>query len=80
LQDPFEFVKIHRNALESEYVSKNLHNWIDLIWGCKQRPPHLGGSEATVDACNVYFHLTYAGAVDLDQLKEKDAFLYEQMR
>ena len=25
---PEEFIRIHRDALESEYVSNNIHNWI----------------------------------------------------
>lgn len=34
---PFEFIYLHRKALESDYVSQNLHKWIDLVWGYKQR-------------------------------------------
>ena len=34
-----EFLQINRKALESDYVSNNLHLWIDLIFGFKQRGP-----------------------------------------
>ena len=53
-----EFVRIHREALESDFVSEHLHEWIDLIFGYKQRGPE------SVDANNVFYYLTYYGAVD----------------
>ncbi|EAY14123.1 Beige/BEACH domain containing protein [Trichomonas vaginalis G3] len=34
-----EFVYMNRRALESEFVSMSINNWIDLIWGVKQRHP-----------------------------------------
>jgi hypothetical protein len=52
--------------LESEYVSANLHNWIDLIFGYKQCGP------AAIDAVNVYYHLTYEGAVDLEKIEDPE--------
>ena len=32
-ESPFDFVYIQRKALESDFVSKHLNNWIDLIFG-----------------------------------------------
>jgi hypothetical protein len=55
--DPRLFIQIHRAALESEYVSEHIHNWIDLIFGYKQR-----GEEAA-KALNVFHYLSYEGAV-----------------
>ncbi len=55
---PEQFVALMRLALESEHASANLHHWIDLTFGARQRGPE---SEA---AANVY-----EGAVDLAYLR-----------
>ncbi|XP_052744705.1 neurobeachin isoform X3 [Bicyclus anynana] len=59
-----EFVRINRMALESEFVSCQLHQWIDLIFGYKQRGPE------AVRATNVFYYLTYEGGVRLDQITD----------
>lgn len=61
---PEKFVQTLRDALESDYVSKNLHHWIDLIFGYKQR-----GEEA-LKANNLFFHLCYEGSIDLDKIND----------
>eukprot|EP00736_Rhodelphis_marinus_P007752 Rmarinus@m.16598 len=52
-KNPASFVSIMRQAFESDYVSRTLHRWIDLVFGYKQ-----SGSEA-VSADNVYHPAQY---------------------
>ena len=48
-----EFIRVMREALESEHASAHLHEWIDLVFGFKQR------GKAAEEAVNVFFYLTY---------------------
>lgn len=62
---PYEFVRLHRLALESEYVSKNLNHWVDLIFGYKQRGPEAAAAH------NIFHYLSYEGSVDLDKIADE---------
>ena len=61
---PEDFIRKHRMALESEFVSCQLNHWVDLIFGYKQR-----GLEAE-KAVNVFYHLTYEGSVNFDAIRD----------
>ncbi|XP_048826742.1 lipopolysaccharide-responsive and beige-like anchor protein [Brienomyrus brachyistius] len=63
-KSPEDFVRINRLALESEMVSRQLHQWIDLIFGFKQQGPE------AAKALNVFYYLTYEGAVNLSTITE----------
>ncbi|XP_078407580.1 neurobeachin-like protein 1 isoform X1 [Cetorhinus maximus] len=62
---PEDFIYKHRKALESDFVSAHLHEWIDLIFGYKQRGPD------AAEALNVFYYCTYEGAVDLDAIADE---------
>ncbi|KAK8860227.1 hypothetical protein M9Y10_011892 [Tritrichomonas musculus] len=62
--NPLEFIYKNRKALESEYVTQNLNNWIDLMWGDKQR------GEKAWKADNVYLREMYADIWDVTPLDD----------
>ncbi|XP_071951821.1 neurobeachin-like isoform X2 [Antedon mediterranea] len=63
-KSPEDFIRINKLALESEFVSCQLHQWIDLIFGYKQRGPE------AVRATNVFYYLTYEDSVNLDSIED----------
>ena len=62
--DPKVFIQKHREALESPHVTQNLHHWIDLVFGAKQK------GDAAIEAVNVFHHLSYQGAKDVDTIDD----------
>jgi hypothetical protein len=67
--DPHEFIRLHREALESDYVSDNLHHWIDLIFGYKQTGPE------AVKAHNLFRSITYENTIPMDEILDQEARL-----
>uniref|UniRef100_A0A0N5AE21 Non-specific serine/threonine protein kinase n=1 Tax=Syphacia muris TaxID=451379 RepID=A0A0N5AE21_9BILA len=66
LGNPRLFILVHRQALESLFVTASLHLWIDLIFGFKQT------GSAAVQAINVFHPATYRGGLSALESSEID--------
>ena len=67
--NPYKFLTIINIAFESNFVSSNINNWIDLIYGYKQR-----GKEAEKEN-NIYTFPSYGDLVPIDKMN-KDEKIY----
>lgn len=65
---PFCYVLKNRVALESNYTSSQINNWIDLIFGYKQK-----GKEA-INSINLFFKFTYEDEINIDKIIESDEY------
>ena len=63
-RNPYLFVAELRARLESAHVSERINQWIDLIYGYKQR-----GKDA-VENLNIFYPLTYENCIDLSQVDD----------
>jgi len=59
-----KFIRVHREALEGDIVSSSIHQWIDLVFGFKQR-----GEEA-LKADNLFHYASYEDGVDLESISD----------
>ena len=67
--NPYKFIGEFRNILESQKVSYNINNWIDLIFGYKAK-----GKEAEL-AKNLFTEQSYQEDININQIKDKDNYL-----
>ena len=65
--NPYEFIMIMKSILESDIISYNINNWIDLIFGYKAR-----GKEAEL-ANNIFTEASYQENIDLNKKKNKES-------
>jgi hypothetical protein len=71
--DPFEFVIKMRDHLESDNVSNAISDWIDLIYGYKQR-----GKEGE-NSLNLFIPSSYEDSVNLETVPKDEIGYYMRM-
>ena len=67
--NPYDFIITMRKVLESEKLSKNIQNWIDLIFGYKAR-----GKEAE-NARNLFTEASYQESINIQKVENKESML-----
>ena len=67
--NPYDFIMIMKSVLESNKISYNIQNWIDLIFGSKVK-----GKEAEL-ANNIFTEASYQENIDLSKKQNKESLL-----
>ena len=67
--NPYDFIMTMKNALENNYISYSIHNWIDLIFGYKAK-----GKDAEI-AKNLFTEASYQENIDINKYENKEAYL-----
>ena len=67
--NPYEFILTMKQALENDYISYSIQNWIDLIFGIKSK-----GKEAEM-AYNLFTEASYQEDVNINSIEDKESFL-----
>ena len=68
-----DFININRAALESDHVSSKINDWIDLIFGYKQK------AEEAFKAENLFYYLTY-DSCNIDLLEVFSLIIRSKMK
>ena len=71
--DPYRFVYDENIIFESDVISEKLNEWIDLIFGYKQR-----GKEAE-KANNVFMRNTYGDLIEIEKVSKEDKEYYNRL-
>ena len=66
---PYDFVSTMKTVLESDFISYNIQNWIDLIFGSKSK-----GKEAE-NANNLFTEASYQENIDIKKIENKESYL-----
>jgi hypothetical protein len=69
-RDEFNYILTNRLFLESEFVSYKLNEWVDLIFGYKQK-----GKEA-ITAMNLFCKYTYEDEIDIEDIQNTNPDIY----
>lgn len=60
----YEFIATHRIEFEGSKVGEHLQEWIDLIFGYKQK------GKIAEENLNLFYYLTYENSIDLKEIED----------
>jgi hypothetical protein len=63
-KNAYEFISTHRLELDGAKVGEHLQEWLDLIFGYKQK------GKIAEENLNLFYYLTYEDSIDLKEIED----------